>query len=190
MYWHYYQIHKSLAGTVGSVVTPLLLHPHVLKYKLHDQRDFHQMLIYPMLLFLWHYVYTVCPRHHSMCSVNFLSTHSLKEMNEWQSHLVKVIEELPHLGPFVCTLSVLGTLLPRFMYDLRDSGAVSEVTISWLDFDSFIYTNCHSEKETNKQKPKWNTYNVPGIVLKGKDTAKKEKCLTLWSLCYHKEDKQ
>lgn len=52
--------------------------------------------------------------------------------------------------------------------------------MSWLDFiHSFTQIVWHSKKETNKQKPKWNPYDVPGIVLKGKDRAKKEKCLTL-----------
>lgn len=53
-----------------------------------------------------------------------------------------------------------------------------------LDFDSFIYKIAIQNR---KEKKKWNIYHVPGIVRRGKDTAKR-KVLTLQSLHYHGED--
>lgn len=49
-----------------------------------------------------------------------------------------------------------------------------KITTNWLDFDLFIYANCLPFKEERKKEKKWNSYHVPDIVLRGKDTVKKK----------------
>lgn len=61
---------------------PYFLYPHILKDTHHQYRDFHQMCVYTILLFLPYDLYSICPCHQSMCSMNFFSLiHWMKWMN-------------------------------------------------------------------------------------------------------------
>lgn len=125
-------------------------------------------------------IYILCG-HATIVCAQYIFSPSFIECTEWMA--VSFCER--NWGtPTLCTLPLYrfcsGHATSTFCIRPKGQRAVSEVPMSWLDFiHSFTQIVWHSKEETNKQKPKWNPYHVPGIVLKGKDTAKKEKCLTL-----------